>query len=101
MPVDEMLTRMSSFELSEWFAFEQAFGPLDGLWEGEMLRALHVQLQATFRGKDDPEPVPFMERKDWFPLLEKQEEERENQEENEPTEAEKISAFNRELGLPG
>lgn len=54
-----MLSRVSSYELTEWMAFEQAYGPLGSRYNGEMLAAIHEQLQFANKmagGEDYPEP---------------------------------------------
>lgn len=65
MPVAHMLSAISSQELTEWQAFEQAFGPVIGReYENETLAAIHEQLQFIARmtgaqfGEDNPVPPP-------------------------------------------
>lgn len=41
-----MLEHVSSEELSEWMAYEDVFGPLDGKWRDDLLAAIHEEFQA-------------------------------------------------------
>lgn len=43
----EVLARISSADLAEWVAFEQAHGPVDSTYERIMLNEIHYQLQTT------------------------------------------------------
>lgn len=45
MPVGEMLRRMSSYEVTEWRAYELATGPLGREYSDDMLAAIHEQMQ--------------------------------------------------------
>jgi hypothetical protein len=47
MTVDEMLNRISSYELTQWDAYERATGPLGGRYSDETLAAIQEQLQLT------------------------------------------------------
>lgn len=47
MTVDEMLERISSYELSEWEAYERAFGPLGDAYSQNKLADLHELMQAV------------------------------------------------------
>lgn len=65
MPVSELLARTSSYELTEWMAYENAFGPLGPEYRDDMLASIHEQLQALrhlmgelWTEKDNPIPVP-------------------------------------------
>lgn len=49
MNVKEMLERTSAYEITEWMAYERAFGPLDDGYTWEALAALHEQLQLACR----------------------------------------------------
>lgn len=69
MTVSEMLTRISSHELSEWAAYEQEVGQLGSDWDREVQRQIHYQLQAllhttvalkTEAGKTNPIPEPTL-----------------------------------------
>lgn len=46
MTVAEMLSRISSYELTEWRAYELAFGPLDSSYRDEIAASSHEMLQA-------------------------------------------------------
>lgn len=39
-----MLTCIDSYELTEWMAFERAFGPIGNEWRDHALGAIHQQL---------------------------------------------------------
>lgn len=45
MPVGEMLSRISSYEITEWMAYEKAQGPLLSEYRDDMLASIHEQLQ--------------------------------------------------------
>lgn len=47
MTVDDLLTRMSSRELTEWQAYERHAGPIGPAWFGEVIAAIHEQLQMS------------------------------------------------------
>lgn len=49
MPVGEMLSRMSSYEVTEWRAYELATGPLGSQFSDDVLAAIHEQLQFANR----------------------------------------------------
>lgn len=61
--VDRMMASMSAREYKEWEAYERATGPLDGMYEKEMLAQLHELIQVnniltgaslTKKGKKNP-----------------------------------------------
>lgn len=59
MTVEEMLYRVSSRELSEWMAYEQAFGPIGPRYDSELLAGIHEQMQFANKmtgGEEYPEP---------------------------------------------
>lgn len=65
MSVRQLLASMDSAEISEWQAYERAFGPLDRAYGDDMLARIHEQLQllthvqgAAGGGKDNPIPEP-------------------------------------------
>src|SRR6476660_8801124 len=65
MSVRQLLRSMDSAEISEWQAYERAFGPLDRAYGDDMLARIHEQLQmlthvqgASGAGKDNPVPAP-------------------------------------------
>lgn len=63
MTVAEMLARISSYELTEWAAYEQMTGPLGPSWRDDVLAAIHEQLQVGNRvaggqAKKNPCPEP-------------------------------------------
>lgn len=66
MPVREVLATHSSWELSEWMAYEKAYGPIDDDWRDNTLGEVHellqglVHLTAATNSKDgkSPETVP-------------------------------------------
>lgn len=65
MSVRQLLHSMDSAEISEWQAYERAFGPLDHAYGDDMLARIHEQLQllthvqgAAGAGKDNPIPAP-------------------------------------------
>ena len=47
MTVSELLARIDSYELSEWVAYERAFGPLGSEWRDETLASVQEQLQMS------------------------------------------------------
>jgi hypothetical protein len=63
MTVDEMLNRISSYELTQWDAYERATGPLGGRYSDETLAAIQEQLQLTCyllgaQWEENPAPQP-------------------------------------------
>jgi hypothetical protein len=61
MTVAELLDRMTSREISEWQAYEQATGPLGHAYMEEALASIHEQLQMLNRltgaqFEDNPAP---------------------------------------------
>lgn len=50
MTVDEMLTRIGARELTDWEAYEQAFGPLGNIYAEDKLAGIHELLQAVLIG---------------------------------------------------
>lgn len=60
------LARISSWELSEWEAYEREYGPINDRWRDDILALVHEQLQqlnrltgaAHFTGKGHRNPVP-------------------------------------------
>lgn len=65
MTVNELLTRVSSYELTQWMAFERVNGPLGRQYSEDMLANIHEQLQAIqfilgrmSAGEDSPVPAP-------------------------------------------
>ena len=63
--MDELLDSVTAFELSEWEAYERAFGPLGPQYRDNALAEIHEQLQmiayilgAANTGKDQDNPVP-------------------------------------------
>jgi hypothetical protein len=70
MTVQEMLTKVSSYELSQWMAFEKINGPLGAQYSDDMLASIHEQLQAIqfilgrmSAGKESPVPPPHRLRR--------------------------------------
>lgn len=57
MTVAELLSRISSWELSEWMAYEDATGPLDNRWRDDMLARIHECIQVAFAG-GEPQMLP-------------------------------------------
>lgn len=49
MPVTELLSRTTSYELAEWQAFERAYGPLGREYISDALASIHEQLQILNR----------------------------------------------------
>lgn len=45
MTASELSDRISSYELTEWQAFERAYGPLGSGYSDDMLAAIHEKLQ--------------------------------------------------------
>jgi hypothetical protein len=45
MPVEEVLTRTSSRELTEWIAYERLYGPVGNEWRDELQASIHELLQ--------------------------------------------------------
>lgn len=63
MTVGQLLASIDSRELTEWMAFEQAYGPVDDGYANDTLAAIHEQLQsiAVMVGaqlEDNPAPEP-------------------------------------------
>lgn len=65
MTVEELLSKISSYELSEWMAFERVNGPLGQQYSDDMLANVHEQLQAIqfilgrmSAGEESPVPAP-------------------------------------------
>ncbi len=65
MTVNELLTKLSSYELSQWMAFERVNGPLGRQYGDDMAANIHEQLQAIqfilgrmSAGADSPVPAP-------------------------------------------
>lgn len=65
MTFDELLTKISSYELTQWIAFERVNGPLGPQYSNDMLANIHEQLQAVqfilgrmSAGEDSPVPQP-------------------------------------------
>lgn len=60
------MKRISSYELSQWIAYERASGPLGQIYSQDMLAQIHEQLQAIqyilgaqAAGEESPVPIPF------------------------------------------
>jgi hypothetical protein len=49
MTVAGLLAAVSSRELSEWEAYERHAGPLDTVWQDEVMAGIHEQLQQLNR----------------------------------------------------
>lgn len=62
----ELLDRIDSHEISEWMAFERAFGPLGDEWSNEALAAIYDQLQilCAVMGSD-ADRVPLRRASEW------------------------------------
>ena len=63
MTVAELLSTVDSFELTEWQAYEQAFGPLGNAYSDDVLAAIHEQLQTLnyltgSQCEENPVPMP-------------------------------------------
>ena len=65
MTVDQLMSRVSSFELTQWRAFEKVNGPLGRQYSDDMLANIHEQLQAIqfilgrmSAGDESPVPQP-------------------------------------------
>lgn len=67
MSVRQLLRSMDSLEVSEWQAYERAFGPLGTTYSDDMLAHIHEQLQLlthvlgavnTPKGEENPVPAP-------------------------------------------
>lgn len=53
----------SSYEMTEWQAYEEAFGPVNGMWDRETLAQIHELLQtmayiAGAQAEENPVPQP-------------------------------------------
>lgn len=46
MPVSELLAVHTSRELTEWMAYERAYGPLDSAWRDSKIAEIHELLQS-------------------------------------------------------
>lgn len=67
---------MTSYELTEWMAYEQVAGTVDGRWQDDLL-AGHQYLtqwsnfllgaQVTEKGKKNPVPEPIWPARPWAP----------------------------------
>lgn len=65
MTVDEMLERIPSYELTEWEAYERAFGPLGSVYSENKLADMHELLQAillSFSAEDGKGTVKHQPR---------------------------------------
>jgi hypothetical protein len=64
MTVTDLLDHIDSRELSEWDAFERAFGPLGDAYQKEALAAIHDKLEQLMYvigmeyGEENPVPKP-------------------------------------------
>jgi hypothetical protein len=72
-----MLARIPSYELTEWKAYERAFGPLGQFYETDVMAAMHEQLQhiaalLTQDGKGSVEHIP-RPMEVWKTVLDRQE----------------------------
>lgn len=63
--VTELLSGITAYELTEWEAYERAFGPLGPQYSDNALAEIHEELQkicyvlgAVNTGKDQENPVP-------------------------------------------
>lgn len=66
MTVEEMLRRMSSYELSQWAAYEQAFGPLGTSYADDLLAGIFEAVQASYRDVEEDGPVEHFPRRHEF-----------------------------------
>lgn len=87
MPVAELLSRTSSIELTEWQAYERAFGPLGKQYSDDMLAQIHEQLQlmakllgAALVDDANKNPIPNPQRVPRPPDLFKQPDDEEDDE---------------------
>lgn len=61
-----MLDRIDSHEISEWMAFERAYGPLGDEWSNEALAAIYDQLQVLCAVMgSDADRVPLRKPREW------------------------------------
>lgn len=65
MTVNDLLNKVSSYELSQWMAFEKVNGPLGQQYSDDMSANIHEQLQAIqfilgrmSAGEESPVPPP-------------------------------------------
>jgi hypothetical protein len=71
MTKSEMLERISSYELTEWAAYEMKNGPLGSQWRDDMTASIHELLQANnyltgaSGGKKNPVPKPKAVPRPW------------------------------------
>lgn len=64
--VQDMLENVDSHEISEWMAYERAFGPIDNRWRDAALLAIHHELRTgnrMFEGKNWGEEGPLSRKK--------------------------------------
>lgn len=68
-----MLERLDSRELSEWKAFERAFGPVGNEYRDEALASIqetsyfHAYVSgAQYEENPVPEPKPYLRPPEWF-----------------------------------
>ena len=99
MTVRELLETTDSYELSEWMAYENAFGPLGNEYRDDMLAAQHEMLQALrhtmghlWSGEDNeiPEPVKLPRPNDLYDKVFK---DPEDEEDDYVSEGQKRAAF--------
>lgn len=65
MTVRELLSTVDSFELSEWIAYEKAFGPLGNDYTHEVLASMHELQQALlhlYGAQLERNPIPVPKR---------------------------------------
>jgi hypothetical protein len=92
MPVGELLSRMSAYELTEWEAYERATGPLGRAYEADVLATL-VDAWLTTEKHEHHHPRPH----EIFRLADKIKE-AEDQEKETPL-ADRLAAFDKAAGL--
>jgi hypothetical protein len=65
MPVGELLARTSSFEITEWMAYERLTGPLDSRLRGDISASIVAATVANSQGaKRKLKPADFVPT--WF-----------------------------------
>lgn len=92
MTVQQVLNNTTAYELTEWEAYEQAYGPLGRAYEADVLATL-VDAWLTSEGHEHHHPRPH----EIFPLAKKRQE-FEEQKAEVPL-ADQMAAFDKAAGL--
>lgn len=98
MTVDEMLERITSPELTEWEAYERAYGPLGSVYSENKLAELHELMQALLLSFSTEENKGTVKRQPrphevWEAMVEAQAEADMTDEEREEQKRESVMTF--------